>query len=127
MGLTAAVVIGAIGLVFSFYKSVRSGFSSAYKKEQQRKAADDNLRDIFEKLLGMLDTNLQSASAGIKEALEISKAQMLIPHQRSVGIALALQGVATQMMGLRDTLTSSRTVPTANYETAAAAAVAEAV
>lgn len=127
VGLTAAVVIGAIGLVFSFYKSVRSGFSSAYKKEQQRKAADDNLRDIFEKLLGMLDTNLQSASAGIKEALEISKAQMLIPHQRSVGIALALQGVATQMMGLRDTLTSSRTVPTANYETAAAAAVAEAV
>lgn len=43
VGWTAAAVLGAVGLVFSFYKAVRSFFSSDYKKEQQRKVTEDNL------------------------------------------------------------------------------------
>ena len=84
-------MIGAVGLVFSFYKAVRSFFSSDYKKEQQRKSADENIEKVFEKLTEMLDGNLESASAKINEALISTKTQMRIPlrtepqHQSGAG------------------------------------------
>ena len=104
VGWTTAAVLGAVGLVFSFYKAVRSFFSSDYKKEQQRKSADDNLGKVFTKLTEMLDDNLESASAKINEALLETKKQMRIPYEQSINTKAALEEIVTKMMALRDQL-----------------------
>lgn len=104
VGWTTAAVIGAVGLVFSLYKAVRSFFSSDYKKEQQRKSADENLEKVFERLTEMLDGNLESASAKIKEALLSTKTQMRIPYEQSLNTKVALEEIAVKMAVLRDKL-----------------------
>ena len=104
VGWTTAAVIGAVGLVFSFYKAVRSFFSSDYKKEQQRKSADENIEKVFEKLTEMLDGNLESASAKINEALISTKTQMRIPYEQSLNTKVALEEIAVKMAALRDKL-----------------------
>lgn len=126
VGWTTAAVLGAVGLVFSFYKAVRSFFSSNYKKEQQRKSADDNLESVFEKLTEMLDNNLESASAKINEALMETKKQMRIPYEQSVNTKKALEGIASKMMELRDKLEPEHTptVPTTTRKKMAAAIAA---
>ena len=102
VGWTAAAVLGAVGLVFSFYKAVRSFFSSDYKKEQQRKVTEDNLDKVFSKLTETLDNNLESASEKIDEALQETKKQMRIPYEQSVNTKKALEGISSQMSALRD-------------------------
>ena len=104
VGWTTAAVIGAVGLVFSLYKAVRSFFSSDYKKEQQRKSADENIEKVFEKLTEMLDGNLESASAKINEALISTKTQMRIPYEQSLNTKVALEEIAVKMAALRDKL-----------------------
>ena len=111
VGWTTAAVIGAVGLVFSLYKALRSFFSSDYKKEQQRKSADENLEKVFEKLTEMLDGNLESASAKIKEALLSTKTQMRIPYEQSLNTKVALEEVALKMAELRDKLTPKPAAP----------------
>jgi hypothetical protein len=106
VGWTAAAVLGAIGLVFSFYKAVRSFFSSDYKKKQQRKSTDENLDKVFTKLIEMLDNNLESASAKIDEALLDTKEKMRVPYEQSVRTETALEGLAAKMASLRDKLVS---------------------
>lgn len=112
VGWTTAAVLGAVGLVFSFYKAVRSFFSSNYKKEQQRKSADENLNSVFEKLKEMLEGNLESASAQINEALLETKKKMCIPYEQSLNTKVALDGIAMQMIGLRDKLVISKQAST---------------
>jgi hypothetical protein len=132
VGWTAAAVLGAVGLVFSFYKAVRSFFSSDYKKKQQRKSTDDNLDKVFTKLTEMLDKSLESASAKIGEALADTKEQMRIPYEQSVRTKTALERLATKMMALRDklvpepatTASISSTKVTRNTKAARAAAQA---
>ena len=123
VGWTTAAVIGAVGLVFSFYKAVRSFFSSDYKKEQQRKSADENIEKVFEKLTEMLDGNLESASAKIEEALHSTKTQMRIPYEQSLNTKVALEEIAVKMASLRDKLVSkpaSTAAPTPTTEAAIA-------
>lgn len=102
VGWTTAAVIGAVTLVFSLYKAVRSFFSSDYKKEQQRKSADENIEKVFEKLTEMLDGNLETASDQIKTALLATKTQMRIPYEQSLNTKVALEKVAEKMSALRD-------------------------
>lgn len=104
VGWTTATVIGAVGLVFSFYKALRSFFSSNYKKEQQRKSADENLERLFEKLTEMLDGNLESASAKIKDALLSTKSKMRNPYAQCLHTKEALQDISIHMTKLRDRL-----------------------
>lgn len=124
VGWTTATVIGAVGLVFSFYKAVRSFFSSDYKKEQQRKSADENLENVFDKLTEMLDGNLESASAKIKEALISTKDQMRLPYEQCLHTKEALEEIAVKMAALKDKLipkpVSTAPAPTSAVETATA-------
>lgn len=104
VGWTVATVLGIAGLVFSFYKAVRGFFSSDYRKEQQRKSADENLNKVFEKLREMLDQNIESASEKIKAALDETKKQMGIPYQQSVNTKEALGKIIANMRNLSDKL-----------------------
>lgn len=105
VGWTIWAVINAVGLVFSFYKAVRSFFSSDYKKEQQRKSVNDNLDKVFVKLTEMLNHNLESAGDKVKEVLLDTKKQLGMPYEQSVNTKTALEGVAAKMEALRDKLT----------------------
>jgi len=66
----AAIAIGAVGLVFSFYKSVRSFFSSKYKMAQQKKSADDNLYDVGRELESTVDRSIDEAFPKIEGNLK---------------------------------------------------------
>lgn len=55
------IAISAATLLFSVYKSVRSFFSSNYKKSQQRKSTDENLRNIVKDINQNLEDNLHSS------------------------------------------------------------------
>ncbi|WP_313603404.1 hypothetical protein [Comamonas jiangduensis] len=123
VGWTTAAVLGAVGLVFSFYKAVRSFFSSEYKKEQQRKSTDENLKNIFSKLTQMLDGNLESASEKIAEALEQTKTQMRLPYEQSITTEQALSDIAQRITSLRDQFQRNTAVPTTTNVTAPAVAV----
>ena len=97
--------------------------SSDYKKEQQRKSADENIEKVFEKLTEMLDGNLESASAKIEEALHSTKTQMRIPYEQSLNTKVALEEIAVKMASLRDKLVSkpaSTAAPTPTTEAAIA-------
>lgn len=104
VGWTTAAVLGAVGLVFSFYKAIRSFFSSEYKKEQQRKSADENLNNVFSKLAEMLDDNLESANIKITEALQETKKNLRVPYEQSINTKSALEGIADNMVMLRKKL-----------------------
>ena len=123
VGWTTAAVLGAVGLVFSFYKAVRSFFSSEYKKEQQRKSTDENLKNIFSKLTQMLDGNLESASGKIAEALEQTKTQMRLPYEQSITTEQALSDIAQRITSLRDQFQRNTAAPTTTNATATAVAV----
>ncbi|MFM2059153.1 MAG: hypothetical protein RLY71_3538 [Pseudomonadota bacterium] len=120
-GWTVAAVLGAVGLVFSFYKAIRSFLSSDYKKEQQRKSADNNLNKVFAKLTERLDDNLESASAKINEALMDTQKQMRIPYEQCVNTKTALEGFAARMKALHDKLIPKQTPAATTVNKAAAA------
>ena len=74
-----AIAIGAVGLVFSFYKSVRSFFSSDYKMAQQRQSTDDNIYDVANELERTVDRNIDRAIPNIESQLEALKEALKIP------------------------------------------------
>lgn len=122
VGLTAAAVLGAVGLVFSLYKAVRSYFSSDYKKEQQRKSTDENLDKVFTKLAEMMNKNLESASVKINETLLNAKKQIRIPYEQSINTKTALERIAATMITLRDKLIVQQTEENIANKAAAVAA-----
>jgi hypothetical protein len=103
-GWTAATVLGAIGLVFSFYKSVRSFFSTTYKMEQQRASADANLDRVFEKLEEALLANITKASEKLDKALLQTKAQLKLPLEQSRTTASALSEIGKRMSKLKNSI-----------------------
>lgn len=82
VGWTVAAAIGAVTLIFSFYKSVRSFFSSDYKMEQQRKSADQNISKVFAKIEEALRERLSKAANEIEEkVLEIKQSLTTPLHE----------------------------------------------
>ncbi|MFB2754781.1 hypothetical protein ACE02G_14165 [Shewanella xiamenensis] len=72
------------GLVFAFYKAVRSFFSSSYKMSQQRQSADENLNNVARKINNSICDGLQSAFPELEEKVEQLKAMLQEPvHQAS--------------------------------------------
>lgn len=71
--------IGAVSLLFSAYKSVRSYFSSDYKKEQQRKSADDNIGRLFDEIESGLKKNTNKAGKELHAKIEEIKAHIKAP------------------------------------------------
>ena len=77
-----AIAVGAAGLIFSLYKSVRSLFSSDYKMSQQRQSTDDNINDVAKELENTVKRHIEDAVPNIetqlkalKEALNMSVAK----------------------------------------------------
>ena len=79
LGWSVAVAIGAVTLLFSFYKSLRGLFSSEYKMEQQRKSADENLNNVFDKIDDMLKNQLTGAEEKISKTMNELKENLSSP------------------------------------------------
>lgn len=71
--------IGAASLLFSLYKSVRGYFSSDYKKEQQRKSADDNIGRLFDEIESGLKKNTKKAGKELNATVDEIKAAIKAP------------------------------------------------
>lgn len=78
--------MGAASIAIGAYKAVRGFLSSSYKKAQQRKAADENLRNITGQLRDSLKESLkqglpemEKTISGIEQALArpVNKARTL--------------------------------------------------
>lgn len=85
------LALSAVTLLFGFYKAVKSFFSSSYKKEQQRKSADENLAKVFDKIEEKLDQRLSEASTEISKTLGQIKGQLSCPLDSVQGMLHALQ------------------------------------
>lgn len=85
------LALSAVTLLFGFYKAVKSFFSSSYKKEQQRKSADENLAKVFDKIEEKLDQRLSEASTEISKTLGHIKGQLSCPLDSVQGMLHALQ------------------------------------
>lgn len=76
----ATVIISAGTIIVGAYKSVRKAFSSNYKKSEQRKAVDENLRKIcqnskeqvYKSIKNEIDKNLKSQIDKIQNSLQDS-------------------------------------------------------
>jgi len=90
-----AIAVGAVGLVFSFYKSVRSFFSSNYKMSQQRKSTDNNIYDVARELERTVDRNIDSAVPKIESQLDLLKEVLKMP----VANTKAINDVLTESIG----------------------------
>ena len=90
-----AIAVGAVGLVFSFYKSVRSFFSSDYKMSQQRKSTDDNLYNVARELERTVDRNIDDAIPNIESQLETLKKALKTPVVNTE----AINDVLTESIG----------------------------
>lgn len=97
-----ALAVGAVGLVFSFYKSVRSFFSSDYKMSQQRKSADDNIYDVARELERTVDENIDGAIPNIKIQLETLKEALKTP----VANTKIINDVLTESIGQLNKISS---------------------
>ncbi|GBU14677.1 hypothetical protein AwPolaro_00550 [Polaromonas sp.] len=97
VGWTVASVLGAIGLVLSFYTAIRGWLSSDFKMEQQRESADENLKNVFDKLEEVLVNNLSKAGEKLGEALAETKVQLKMPFEQSQTTIETLSEIALRM------------------------------
>lgn len=79
----AAIALGAVGLVFSVYKSVRSMFSSSYKISQQKKSANKNIDKIAEELYSTANTNIDNALKELEEKIDTIKLSLKTPIEHT--------------------------------------------
>ncbi|RDK84012.1 UNVERIFIED_ORG: hypothetical protein DFO82_1515 [Idiomarina abyssalis] len=64
------VIASAAGLLLSIGKSVASFFSTSYKMSQQRKATEENLRDIKSKLRDSFDKSLNQSISDMRKVVD---------------------------------------------------------
>lgn len=79
----AAIALGAVGLVFSVYKSVRSMFSSSYKISQQKKSANENIDNIAKELRSTANTNIANAFTELEEKIDTIKLSLKTPIEHT--------------------------------------------
>jgi len=79
----AAIALGAVGLVFSVYKSVRSMFSSSYKMSQQKKSANKNIDNIDKELRSTANTNISKAFTELEDKIDTIKLSLKTPIEHT--------------------------------------------
>lgn len=72
LALTAGIITGLVGIA----RSIRSFFSSRYKRSQQKKEVDKNLHQICEKIAQDVESCIESYKKGASEMIENLKASL---------------------------------------------------
>ncbi|WP_370598798.1 hypothetical protein NMD15_06065 [Plesiomonas shigelloides] len=71
------------GLVFAFYKAVRSFFSTSYKMSQQRQSADENLSKVANRINATISNGLESVFPELEEKVEHLKEMLHEPVRQA--------------------------------------------
>lgn len=71
------------GLVFAFYKAVRSFFSASYKMSQQRQSADENLSKVANRINATISNGLESVFPELEEKVENLKEMLHEPVRQA--------------------------------------------
>lgn len=94
------LAIGLAGLFFSFTKAVWSFFDSDYKKSQQKKSVDDNLRSTTEQLRKSLRDALQGTLPEMKQKISQIEQAIDAPSKQTVVLVQTLSQSASQLNAL---------------------------
>lgn len=94
-----AIALGALGVVVSVYKAVRSFLSSDYKKSQQREAANENIKKIFHAIESDYTRQLEKNMQKLEEKLLLIKKSFQLPATQTEQIVLSLEE-STKKLGL---------------------------
>lgn len=94
------LAIGLAGLFFSFAKAVWSFFDTDYKKSQQKKSVDDNLRSTTEQLRKSLRDALQGTLPEMKQKINQIEQAIDAPAKQTVALVQTLSQSANQLNAL---------------------------
>ena len=87
-------------MFFSFTKAVWSFFDSDYKKSQQKKSVDDNLRSTTEQLRKSLRDALQGTLPEMKQKISQIEQAIDAPSKQTVVVVQTLSQSASQLNAL---------------------------
>lgn len=73
------LILGGIAVVVGFIKSLRGLFQHSYRREQQRKTADNNIRKISCSIEENIEKNLHRLYPDLKRKMELVKAEISKP------------------------------------------------
>ncbi|RBH53615.1 MULTISPECIES: DUF726 domain-containing protein [Pseudomonas] len=94
------IAIGISGLLLGTYKAVRGFFSTDYRKAQQRKATDDNLRTITAQLRESLHDGLKEALPEMQQKIDLLEQALEAPGLQSAALVQLLDHSARQLNAL---------------------------
>ncbi|AKL15177.1 hypothetical protein PO654_26190 [Phytobacter diazotrophicus] len=92
------------GLVFAFYKAVRSFFSSSYKMSQQRQSADENLNKVARSINESISEGLTSAFPELEEKVEQLKAMLREPVRQASHTNEILKDASQKLQQLSESI-----------------------
>lgn len=85
------------GLVLSGYKAVRGALSSDYKKSQQRKAIDSNLREATDQLRALLHDGLRAALTDMETKIRVLEQALQAPITQTDGLVRLLDQSTSEL------------------------------
>ncbi len=95
-----AGVLTAAGLLFSFAKAIWGFFDSDFKKSQQRKIADENLRKISEKVQEQIDDSFDKLKPVINNEVKVFIENLYKPVSDTSMVHTELADIASQFKQL---------------------------
>jgi energy-coupling factor transporter ATP-binding protein EcfA2 len=101
------IALGVIGLVFGLYKAVCGFFSSDYKKAQQRKSTEDNLRSITGHLRDSLHDGLKKALPEIRQKISLIEQALEAPAKQTQKLVHLLDHSVNRMKVLSRFISTS--------------------
>lgn len=94
------LAVGLATLAFAFAKSVWGFFSSDYKKSEQRKSTDSNLRKITEQLRDSLRGSLESALPEMQQKVSLLEQALATPARQTSALVQSLARSNAQLRTL---------------------------
>lgn len=98
------LTLGILASLLSFAKAIIKFFSSSYRKSQQRKAVDDNLREISKKLKEDIEKQLEENEDKIKQPIENIKLELDQPIKNTQNTIESLNQIAAKLQILANSI-----------------------
>lgn len=105
-----AIGMGATSIAIGAFKAVRGFLSSSYKRAQQRKVADENLRNITAQLRESLRESLEQGFPEMEKAINEIKQALSRPANKARTLAELIKQSNTKIKVLSDTIKSTGTI-----------------
>lgn len=103
------LAMGAASVLVGAYKSVRSFFSSDYKKAEQKKSTDDNLRLVAEQLRRSLYDGLKNALPDLQQKIRLLEQAIEAPIKHATMLEQLLSQSVNQLKSLSRQIDSTGT------------------